>query len=302
MAMAYRLPSLNALRAFEAAARHLSFKEAGRELAVTAGAVSQQVKALEAELGVALFRRLIRQIVLTEAGQALLPKVRQAFQILSAATEGLLSGEETGSLTISTFPAFAAKWLVPRLGRFTERHPEIDVRISATPELVDFRREAVDLAVRQGEGDYPGLRSDFLTHAELFPVCSPALLAGPHPLRAPADLRFHHLLHSRREVEWSLWLKAHGVEGVDPSRGTRFSDYALALEAAIMGQGVAISREPLVTADLASGALVRPFPQALPDQMDYYLVYPEERADHPKIALFRAWIVAEMRADPNWRA
>ena len=215
--------------------------------------------------------------------------------------DGLSHGKLAGPLTISTFPTFAAKWLVPRLGSFTARYPEMDVRIGATSDLVNFARDHVDLAVRQGQGKYAGMRSDILGHADLFPVCGPALMEGPHPLREPADLRHHHLLHNQRAAEWSLWLHAHGVEGVDPARGTRFSDDALALEAAIKGQGVAITREPLAEADLASGALVRPFRQTTPDLFAYYLVYPQEREHHPKIAAFREWIVEEMRIDPHWR-
>jgi len=298
--MTYPLPNLNALRAFEAAARHLSFKEAALELNVTPGAIGQQVKNLEQELGVGLFRRMTRQIVLTEAGQALLPKVRQGFQLISAASEALKPDRNIGTLTVSTFPSFAAKWLVPRLGRFTEHHPELDVRISAQTRLVDFLRDGVDVAVRQGEGRYPGLRSDFLLHAELFPVCSPALLEGEHPLRKPEDLRHHHLLHNQRGREWALWLKAFDVQGVNPARGTQFSDDSLALEAAIEGQGIAITREPIASADLASGVLVRPFPQSTPDLFGIYLVYPEERASVPKIAAFRDWFITEMHNDPSW--
>ena len=293
------LPSLNALRAFEASARHLSFKEAARELHVTPGAVSQQVKGLEQELGVPLFQRLTRSIVLTPEGQSLRPKVLQAFQLLAAAVDGVRPAERPALLTVSTFPSFAAKWLVPRLGRFAARHPGIDVRISSTTGLVDFRREAVDLAVRQGKGDWPGLRSVLLFNAELFPVCSPALLEGPHPLREPADLHHHTLLHSNRgDAEWRLWLGAHTVRGVDASRGPRFSDDALALEAAMEGQGVAISRDILVAGDLAAGRLVRPFAQALPDLFGCYVVCQPERFDEPRIAAFRDWIVEEAQRQP----
>lgn len=300
--MAFQLPSLNALRAFEAAARHLSFKEAGGELFVSRGAVSQQVKALENELGVALFIRGTRQIALTVEGQRLLPKVRQAFQLISSATESLRPEAGGATLTVSTFPSFAAKWLVPRLGTFTERHPEIDVRIGSTHEMVDFGPQAgVDLAIRQGQRPYPGLHNDFLLHADLFPVCAPGLLDGPLPLQEPSDLRHHHLLHNRRAEEWGLWLRAQGVEGIDLTHGTRFSDDGLVMEAAMNGQGVAITREPLAAADLEAGRLVRPFPQVTPDQFAYYLVCPMERADIPKIAAFREWIVAEIRANPHWR-
>ncbi len=299
--MTLPMPSLNALRAFEAAARLLSFKEAGRELSVSRGAVSQQVKLLENDLGVPLFLRLTRQIVLTEEGQALLPKVRQAFQLISAATENLLQERRGTTLTISTFPSFAAKWLVPRLGSFTERHPEIDVRIGATHAMVEFGQSGVDLAIRQGQGPYPGLHNDFLVRADMFPVCSPALLQGEVPLRKPSDLRHHHLLHNRRAEEWGLWLRAHGVKGVDLTHGTQFSDDSLVMEAAMNGQGVAITREPLAAADLEAGRLVRPFPQATPDLFAYYMVCPEERANVPKIVLFREWIVEEMRTNPHWR-
>ena len=299
--MNYPLPSLNALRAFEAAARHLSFKDAARELFVTRGAVSQQVKALEAELGVRLFHRMTRQIALSEEGQALLPKVRQAFQLISSATEALRPEQRDTTLTISTFPSFAAKWLVPRLGSFTERHPEIDVRIGATHEMVRFDQSGIDLAIRQGQGPYAGLHNDFLVRADMFPVCSPKLLEQGLPLREPADLRHHHLIHNRRAEEWGLWLRAHDVEGIDLTHGPRFSDDSLVMEAAMNGQGVAITREPLAAADLEAGRLVRPFPQVTPDLFAYYLVCPEERANVPKIALFREWIVEEMRTNPHWR-
>ena len=298
--MSYHLPSLNALRAFEAAARHLSFKEAGRELFVTPGAISQQVKALEKEVGTQLFRRLTRQIALTEAGQSLLPKVRQAFQLIDTAVEGLRPNPGATTLNISTFPAFAAKWLVPRLGGFLDHHPDIDVRIGATPELVDFTREEVDVAIRNGQGVYPGLRSDLLIHADLFPVCSPEVMRGPHPLREPSDLKHHHLLINRQAAEWELWLRAHGVKGIDLTHGTRFSDNSLVVEAAILGQGVAVSHGPLVADDLAAGRLVRPFPQTTPDLFAYYLVYPRDRADDPKIVVFRDWILEEMRLNPRW--
>lgn len=295
------LPSLNALRAFEAAARHLSFKEAGRELNVTPGAISQQIKALEDELGVPLFRRLTRSVVLTQEGQTLRPKVVQAFQLITAGVAAVRPVERSGVLTVSTFPSLAAKWLVPRLGRFFARHPEIDVRISATSALVDLQRDAVDMAVRQGKGDWPGLESVHLFDAELYPVCSPRLLEGPHPLRTPEDLRYHTLLHSTREAEWRLWLEAQGVKGVDPGRGPRFSDDALALEAAIDGQGVAISRDMLVGADLDAGLLVRPFPQSLPDLFGCYVVYRPERGPDPRIRAFRDWIVEEAQRDPHPR-
>ncbi|MCZ6556912.1 MAG: transcriptional regulator GcvA [SAR324 cluster bacterium] len=295
--MAYDLPSLNALRAFEATARHLSFKEAARELYVTPGAVSQQVKALEEALGLILVRRLTRAIELTEAGHTLLATLRDSFQRISETVESLVERDTTGPLTISVLPSLAAKWLVPRLGRFQARHPDIDVRISASNQFTDFAREDVDLGIRHGLGEYPGLRSDLLLPGELLAVCSPALLKGPLPLKSPRDLRHHTLLHADPRVEWSMWLKTHGVEGVNAGRGPRFSDDGLMLRAAIEGQGVAISSRALVADDLAAGRLVRPFALNLSERFAYFLVCPEATVDRPKIVAFREWILAEARAE-----
>ena len=281
--MALSLPSLNAMRVFEAA----------EELHVSPGAVSQQIKVLEQELGTPLFVRHNRTISLTQAGRTLAPALREAFQLIAATTESLRGRDRTGPLTISVLPSFAAKWLVPRLGRFMARQPEIDVRISSTSALVDFAREDVDLAVRHGLGDYAGLRCDRLFDSVLVPVCSPALLKAGPPLREPGDLRHHILLHGLRGLEWGLWLKAQGVEGVDATRGPRFSDDGLALEAAIEGQGVAISRDFLVSADVMEGVLVKPFTLTTPDQLAYFVVCPLETAELPKIAAFREWLLEE---------
>lgn len=289
----HTLPSLNALRAFEAAARHLSFKEAAAELYVTPGAVSQQVKALEDELGLALFHRHNRAITLTEAGQGLLPVATEAFRRLSDTVERLRANDRAGVLTISVLPSFAAKWLVPRLGRFGAAHPEIDVRISATTRLVDFKREDVDVGIRHGAGHYPGLHAERLMGEALFPVCSPALLEGPNPLRTPADLAHHTLLHDDGHNDWTQWLRLVGAPEVNPLRGAVFNDAAIMLQAAIAGHGVAIARTMLVEEDLAMGRLVRPFEQSLPYDLAYYLVCLPETAEKPKVAAFRAWVQAE---------
>jgi LysR family glycine cleavage system transcriptional activator len=292
-----RLPPLNALRAFEAAARHLSFTRAAEELHVTQAAVSHQVKALEERLGVLLFRRLNRALLLTDAGQAYLPAIRDAFDAIAQATRRLKAQETTGTLTVTTLDSFAAKWLVPRLGRFRARHPEIDVRISTSGGLVDFAREDVDLGIRYGRGAYPGLHAVRFLTEEFFPVCSPALVAGDKPLETPADLRHHTLLHDNMRLDWRMWLMAAGVEGVDPTRGPAFSLSSLVVQAAVDGQGVALGRSALVADDLAAGRLVRPFTVSLPADFAYYIVYPAPAARQPKIVAFRDWLLEEAPRD-----
>ncbi|MGP1397150.1 MAG: transcriptional regulator GcvA [Inquilinaceae bacterium] len=295
------LPSLNALRAFEAAGRLLSFTAAARELNVTQAAISHQIKGLEAQLGIRLFRRINRGLLLTDAGQAYLPEVRGAFERLTAATEKLKINESGGVLTVSVLSSFASKWLVPRLRRFRERSPDIDVRLSADDSLVDFDRQDVDIAIRYGRGVYPGLRADKLLTEEVFPVCSPSLLDGPHPLRDPADLRHHTLLHDDMRTHWAMWLRAAGVdlEGADPHRGPAFTSSSMVLQAAVDGQGVALGRSALASDDLAHGRLIRPFAVSLPIDVAYYVVYPERATDRPKIKAFREWLMDEAERDSH---
>jgi LysR family transcriptional regulator, glycine cleavage system transcriptional activator len=296
--MSRRLPPLNALRAFEAAARHLSFTRAADELHVTQTAISHQIKALEERLAVRLFRRLPRGLLLTEEAQRYLPPVRDAFDQIAAATEQLGAGGSSGRLTVSVLPSFAAKWLVPRLGRFRATHPDLDLRISASSQLVDFARDDVDIAIRMGRGRYPGLRVDRLFGESMLPVCAPKLLTGARPLRRPGDLREHVLLHDDDHTGWQLWLELAGVEGVDPTRGPIFTDSAMVVQAAAEGQGVALARRVLAAGDLAAGRLVQPFEVSLPHDLAYYLVSPEATAERPRIRAFRAWLLAEAEADP----
>jgi LysR family glycine cleavage system transcriptional activator len=293
--MSRRLPPLNALRAFEAAARHLSFTRAADELHVTQTAISHQIKGLEERLGVRLFRRLPRGLLLTEEAQRYLPPVRDAFDQIAAATEQLAAGGSGGRLTVSVLPSFAAKWLVPRLGRFRAAHPDVDLRISASSQLVDFARDDVDVGIRMGRGAYPGLRVDRLFGESMVPVCSPELLRGPHPLRRPEDLRHHVLLHDDDHAGWQLWLELAGVEGVDARRGPIFTDSGMVVEAAAEGQGVALARSVLAAGDLAAGRLVRPFEVSVPHDLAYYLVSPEATAEQTRIRAFRAWLLAEAR-------
>jgi LysR family transcriptional regulator, glycine cleavage system transcriptional activator len=297
-AMRRRLPSLNALKAFEAAARHQSFTRAADELCVTQGAVSHQVKALEAELGFRLFHRERQRLVMTEAGRWYLEVVRDAFDRLAAGTERLLQRQSAGVLTVSTSPNFAAKWLVHRLGRFAEAHPNIDLRVSASLYHVDFAREDVDVAVRHGDGSWSGLHVTRLCTETLFPVCSPKLLRGRHALRQPAALRHHVLLHLDDRSDWAKWLDAAGLDGGDLARGPVFNQASMAIDAAVGGQGVALARTALAAWDLLAGRLLRlPFGPALPASYAYWIVCPRATADLPKITAFRNWLVGEAEAD-----
>ncbi len=297
--MARRLPPLNALRAFEAAARHLSFTRAAEELHVTQAAISHQVKALEEHLGRKLFRRLNRALLLSDDGQAYLPSVSRAFALLNDATRNLLERDAPGPLTVSALPSFAARWLVPRLGRFRQIHPDIDLRIDPSAALTDFASGDVDVGVRYGRGKYPGLRADWLMTEDIFPVCSPALLSGEHPLRAPGDLEHQVLLHDDGHGDWRTWLLAAGIDRVDPTRGPIFTDSSMLIQAAMAGQGVALARGVLAADELAAGRLVRPFTLSLPTEYAYYLVCPQNTAEQPKIAAFRDWLLDEARREAS---
>ncbi len=298
--MARRLPPLNALRAFEAAARHLSFTKAAEELYVTQAAISHQVKALEEALDLQLFRRLNRRLMLTDAGQLYLPALTEAFDAIDTATGRLRADDNAGRLVVSVANSLAAKWLLPRLPHFRDRHPDIEVEISAADRLVDFGRDTVDMAIRYGLGNYPGLRVDSLMKDTNFPVCSPGLLAGPVPLSEPDDLRRHSLLHDAVGVfdapDWSKWLAAVGITGAWTDRGQRYSHSSLVLQAAIDGQGVALGRSTLVALDLEAGRLVQPFGPALPSIYACYVVSPPATAERPKIKAFRDWLLDEAGA------
>jgi LysR family transcriptional regulator, glycine cleavage system transcriptional activator len=292
-----RLPSLNALKAFEASARHESFTKAADELCVTQGAVSQQVKALEADLGLRLFNRERQRLLITDAGRSYLEIVRDAFDRIANGTERLLQRQQSGVLTITTSPDFAAKWLVHRLGRFSEAHPQIDLRVSASMHHVDFAREDFDLAIRHGNGQWPGLHVTRLCTEELFPVCSPKLLQGRSALRSPRDIKRHRLLYTNSTAGWARWLDLAGVDGVDFKRGTLFNQSSIAIDAAIDGQGLALARTALASWDLICGRLVRPFRQALEAPYAYWLVCPKSAADLPKIATFTQWVLREAADD-----
>jgi len=289
--MARRLPSLNGLRAFEAAARQLSFTRAAEELNVTQSAVSHQIRALEEQMGVSLFRRVNQGLLLTDAGQLLLPPVRDALDRLAAGVERVRGHEASGRLTVSVSPYFAGRWLMPRIGRFRALHPEIELRLSASQQYVDFTRETdIDMGLRHGLGVWEGLSAVRFLDDEVFPVCSPTLAP---PLRTPADLRAHVLLDDEQHGYWRAWLVAVGLDDLAPTAGLRLTDIGLALQAALAGQGVAMGRASLVEEDLAAGRLVRPFALSIPADYGIYAVCPEAAAERPKIAAFRDWLIAE---------
>lgn len=295
--MTRRLPPLNALKAFEAAARHESFTRAAQELCVTQGAVSQQVKTLEADLGFKLFHRAHQRLAITEAGRDYLAAVRDAFDRIAFATTRLTQQQTSTALTVSTSPDFAAKWLVHRLGRFAEMHPGIDLRVSAAMHHVDFARENVDVAVRHGAGDWPGLSVVQLCAEVLFPVCSPRLIAPRQRPLPPSSVLKFPLLHLDDRRTWSRWLTQAQVKPPKPLQGLVMNRASLLIDAAIDGQGIALARSTLAAGDLINRRIVAPFAVTLPLSNTYWIVAPSATAELPKIATFRQWLVAEATRD-----
>mgnify|MGYP002633055731 CR=1 FL=1 len=291
--MSRRLPPLNSLKAFEAAARHLSFTRASVELNVTQAAISHQIKGLEERLGVLLFRRLNRTLLLTDEGQSLLPQVSEALDILAAAVDRLARQEQAGVLTLSTLDSIAASWLVPRIGKFRTLHPDIDVRVSSTDAVVDFSGDGIDMALRYGSGTYPGIEKVLLMTETLFPVVSPLLLEKIGPLEKPADLARFPLLHDDMRDDWAAWMEAAGVGDIDVSRGPSFSHSNHIQLAAVAGEGVALGRSIMVVDNLFSGLLQKPFELELKAHHAYYAVYPKASAGRPKIVAFRDWLIGE---------
>jgi LysR family glycine cleavage system transcriptional activator len=296
-----RLPPLNALRAFEAAARHLNFSRAADELSVTPGAVSQQIQNLEDYVGAALFKRTPKGLLLTDAAQTALPALREAFDRLAEAASMLTAAVDGRRLTLTAAPSFAAKWLVPRLGRFEQAHPQVDVWLSAGIDLVDLTAGEVDVAIRYGGGRYPGMEVARLMSETVIPVVSPALLETT-PLAEPKDLLHHILLHDGSPEpddscpDWTMWLAARGVKGVDGARGPRFNQSSLVIEAAVNGRGVALAKRTLAQADLEAGRLVAPLQIATAVDFAYYLVHPKAKGRLPQVKAFIAWITAEAEA------
>ncbi|SOC82895.1 LysR family transcriptional regulator, glycine cleavage system transcriptional activator [Ensifer adhaerens] len=292
--MSRKLPPMTTLPAFEAAARHLSFTKAAEELFVTHGAISRAVKNLEEQLGVTLFERGTRSVQLTAVGEPYARAVREVLDQLAVATTIVTTRRSDTTLTVSTSGGFAGKWLVPRLYRFHRAHSEIDVRVSTSGNLTNFSGDGIDVAIRYGGGDYPGLTSEFLAGEEVSPVCSPRLMDGEHPLLEPSDLKHHTLIRDGYPIDWAAWLESAGVKDVDPNGGLTFDSYTFAIEAAVQGEGVALGRTMLVEGDLAAGRLIRPFDIALRAQSSFYLVYPPEAIRQRKVKAFRDWLCSEI--------
>lgn len=296
-----RLPPLNALRAFEAAARHLNFSRAADELSVTPGAVSQQIQNLEDYVGAALFKRTPKGLLLTDAAQTALPALREAFDRLAEAASLLTAAVDGRRLTLTAAPSFAAKWLVPRLGKFEQAHPHVDVWLSAGMDIVDFATGEVDLAIRYGSGRYPGLEVTRLLSESVIPLASPELLAA-NPLNDPADLASHILLHDGSPdaddscPDWAMWLAARGIKNVDGARGPRFNQSSLVIEAAVNGRGVALAKQTLAQADIDAGRLVAPLQIATAVDFAYYVVHPKTKGRLPQVKAFVSWIAEEAAA------
>ena len=303
--MAERFSSLNALRAFEAAARHKSFKRAAAELHVTTAAVSQQVKLLEQDLDAKLLRRVAGEWQLTEAGRAGLADLSQGFSSIAEGLRKIRSLRRRKRLTVSVVPSFAATWLVARLDRFRQLNPDIDLLLDATMGLADLDRGDADMAVRYGAGEFPGLDCVRLFADDIFPVCSPKLQSGEHPLIEPGDLSHHTLLHLEWSTEhgnwpdWAMWLRSAGVTGIDTDRGPRFTQHSMALQVAVEGQGVALGTTSHVVDHIAAGRLVAPFDLSMPTRFAYWVVSPKSRCKEPAIAAFRDWLIAEAAQTAN---
>jgi len=293
--MTNSFPPLNALRTFECAGRHLSFVHAADELNVTPGAVSRQVKALEEWLGASLFRRRHKQVLLTPLGRNYLQAVSEPLERIASATDRARQQDAERPIAISCYPTFALRWLVPRWGKFYDRHPEIDVQLTTTLQPVDFSRGDVDAAILVGEGaeTWPGLEAIKLTDVDLLPVCSPRLCDGPDALRTPADLVRFTLLHGTpRRDDWQRWLRFAGIQGVDASGGVTFDSLNLSIQAAVEGLGVAIAVDALVTDDLAAGRLVQPFGPIRRSGRPFFVVFPPDRLRNRRLRTFIEWLSA----------
>jgi LysR family transcriptional regulator, glycine cleavage system transcriptional activator len=294
--MSKRLPPLNSLRVFESAARHLSFTRAADELFVTQAAVSHQIKVLEEFLGLQLFRRRNRSLLLTEEGQSYFLELKDIFSSLQEATHRVLERSDKGALTISLPPSFAIQWLVPRLTDFNQQQPDIDVRIKAVDKDEGSLIEDVDVAIYYGKGNWSGLHADKLYQEFLIPLCSPLLL-NSKPLVILDDLAQHTLLHDSSRREWKQFVRENSLNNVNVNHGPIFSHSAMVLQAAVHGQGVALGNNVLAQPEIEAGRLVAPFDKVLMTDNAFYVVCHEKQADVGRIATFRNWMLKRARRE-----
>jgi DNA-binding transcriptional LysR family regulator len=299
-----RLPSLDLLKGFEAAARLLSFTKAGEELFLSQSAVSRQIQELEEQLGVALFERRHRALALTEAGQAMYAASAQVLATMRAVTDRLRATRGRRTLSVTTTQSFASLWLIPRLAGFTREHPELDVRISAETRVLDLERDGLDLAIRHGPATMVGPHALRLFGERVFPVCSPKLLKDKgKPLREPADLRHHVLLQyddpdgRHPWLHWKTWLEIERLTDLRPAASLVFSGYEQIIPAAVAGHGVALGRSPLVRKLLASGELVAPFKRSADPARAYFAILSKNSAGRPEVADFVAWLKEEAKKE-----
>ncbi len=301
--MSFNFNSLSGFRAFECAARHLSFTKAGEELFITQAAVSQQIKQLEGQLGFKLFYRMIRKLALTEDGERLAKVVTKSLNDIKDTIEDILLEGTEGSITISTIPSFAIRWLVPRLGNFRKNHPDIQLKIHADEHIVDFKGGNIDIAIRYGTGNYPDFYSKRMMCEDIFPFCSPRLLKENKSTMDISEIYQHEILHDEvqkalgeNKSDWSIWLDAVGIHDIDTKKGTLFSNSIMAIQAAIEGQGLAICRTSLLADDLKTRKLVKPFKNQIRSKNAYYIVCLKERADKPRIKAVFDWLMMEKDA------
>lgn len=291
--MPRRLPPLNSLRSFEAAGRHLSFTRAASELAVTQAAVSHQVKALEQHLGVHLFKRLPRQLMLTMAGQTLLPVVSDSLDVISSTVTALRHDQVTERLSVRLAPSFAAKWLSPKLGTFQSEQPNIDLVLNHSNEVADFRHSDIDLAITYGTGDWPDVVAEPVLSIDFFPVASLDYLKDEWPLSDISNLRHYTLLHDANYENWAEWLNLAGLDDIDPRHGPILDDTNVLIQAAVDGQGIALGSTIFVADHLENERLIRPFDLVLENDYAYYVVCPEEHLSRPAVSAFREWVLGE---------
>ncbi|MFT2109587.1 transcriptional regulator GcvA [Marinomonas sp. 2405UD68-3] len=292
-----RLPPLNALKSFESAARHGSFNKAAQELFVTPSAISHQIKSLESFLGIELFHRTKRKVILTEAGEEYIQPIKRVFELIEVATNDMLSKQNEGSLHLAVTPIFLNRWLMPRLGDFYSQHPEIELEISTTSGLINFDVADIDIAVYFGLGEWDDVESHFLKSVALVPVCNPTLIKKDMPINCPEDMRFYPLLHViKRKEEWRGWIKQHGLDPKLFRRGLMFSTGSLTAGAAIQGLGIALVDPELVQSDVESGNLEILFDQQLITDRSFYLVHQKRRSMTPAMLAFKAWLTKEIKS------